>query len=175
MSPSSNRDAAMTAASHCLVLGIGNILMSDDGVGSMLVRELSETASFPDGVTCIDGGTLGLDLLSHLEGTTKLVVVDAINTGANPGTLVRLEGEEVAFALSTKVSPHQIGFKDLLAVAELMGYKPMETVLLGIQPENLSLGTELSPSVAARYNELKQLVLTECEVGETPNDGTAQK
>jgi hydrogenase maturation protease len=151
----------MSAGSQCLVLGIGNILMSDDGVGSMIVSEMSDTIPFPDEVTLLDGGTLGLDLLQHLEGVSKLVVVDAVNIGAVPGTLVRLVGDEVQFALSTKVSPHQIGFKDLLAVADLMGNKPVETVLLGVQPENLEIGIELSPSVAASYKELKEMVLKE--------------
>ncbi len=156
----------MNTGNRCLVLGIGNILMSDDGVGSSVVREMSETFRFPDEVTLLDGGTLGLDLLQHLEGVSKLVVVDAVNFGASPGTLVRLVGDEVQFALSMKVSPHQIGFKDLLAVAELMGNKPVETVLLGVQPENLEIGIELSPSVAARYEELKEMVMKELEVSE---------
>ena len=137
-----------------LVLGIGNIIMSDDGAGVRVVQRLAEEFRFPPEVMVLDGGTLGLDLLPELEGVEKLIVVDAVETGKPPGTLVRLTGDDVSIAVETKVSPHQMGLKDLLAAASLQGSLPGELVLLGIQPARVETGTVLSPAVAARLESL---------------------
>jgi hydrogenase maturation protease len=144
-----------------LVLGIGNLVMSDDGVGVRVVQELQKRYLFPPHVEIMDGGTLGLDLLPKLEGIGRLLVVDAVETGGEPGTLVRLSGEELPIALQTKVSPHQMGLKDLLAVAELMGHSPREMVLVGIQPASIEMGDELSPKVAEQLEKMIANVLSE--------------
>jgi len=146
-----------------LVLGIGNLVMSDDGIGVRVVQQLEERYRFPENVRILDGGTLGLDLLPQLEGVSRLLVVDAVTTGSRPGTLVRLEGDDVPIVLETKVSPHQMGLKDLLAVAMLQGFAPGEMVLLGVQPELLRMETELSPAVAAQQEPLVAGVLAELE------------
>lgn len=135
--------------------------MSDDGVGVRVVQLLAERYRFPAGVTVLDGGTLGLDLLPRLEGVARLLVVDAVETGRAPGTLVRLAGDEVPVVLETKVSPHQMGLKDLLAVAMLLGFSPREMVLWGVQPERIGLGMELSPAVAAQLESLADNLLAE--------------
>ncbi|RNC71884.1 MAG: HyaD/HybD family hydrogenase maturation endopeptidase [Desulfuromonadales bacterium] len=144
-----------------LVLGIGNLIMTDDGVGVRVVQRLTEEYRFPEGVTVMDGGTLGLDLLHYLEGVERLLMVDAVETGGPPGTVVRLAGEEIPVALRTKLSPHQMGLQDLLAVAELQGNRPAEMVLWGVQPESIGLGMELSPAVAAQFDRLAAEVLAE--------------
>lgn len=146
-----------------LVLGIGNLVMSDDGAGVITVQKLQNGYRFPDAVEIMDGGTLGLDLLPKLEGRERLIVVDAVETGGMPGTCVRLAGEELPIALATKVSPHQMGLKDLLAVAELIGHRPGEMVLVGVQPGSVDMDTELTPAVAARIDELASMVLKELE------------
>jgi hydrogenase maturation protease len=146
-----------------LVLGIGNLIMSDDGIGVRVVQRLTERYRFPAEVTVIDGGTLGLDLLPRLEGVTKLLLVDAIETGSAPGTMVRLAGEEIPLALETKLSLHQMGLKDLLAVAMLQGFAPEEMVLWGVQPELIEMGMELSAAVAARQETLEGEVLRQLE------------
>ena len=92
----------MTDSPDTLVLGIGNLIMTDDGVGVKVIHLLQERYSFPGTVALLDGGTLGLDLLPHLEGVKRLVVVDAVETGGPPGTLVRLTGDEINYRL-----PHQ--------------------------------------------------------------------
>lgn len=135
--------------------------MSDDGTGVRVIRHLGEHYRFPPGVTLLDGGTLGLDLLPRLEGVDRLLIIDAIETGDPPGTLVRMSDDEIPIVMETKLSPHQMGLKDLLAVAMLQGFSPPEMVLVGIQPENLDLGLELSPKVSARFDELVQMVLRE--------------
>jgi len=144
-----------------LVLGIGNLIMSDDGIGVRVVQLLAERYRYPAGVTVLDGGTLGLDLLPRLEGVERLLVVDAVETGQPAGTLVRMAGEEVPVVLETKVSPHQMGLKDLLAVAMLQGFAPREMVLWGVQPALIELGTELSEAVASRLEPLVGKVLAE--------------
>ncbi|MSM40387.1 MAG: HyaD/HybD family hydrogenase maturation endopeptidase [Geobacter sp.] len=144
-----------------LVLGIGNLVMSDDGVGVRVVQRLATGYRFPPEVSLLDGGTLGLDLLPRLEGVERLLVVDAIDSSEAPGTLVRLSGEEVPVALATRLSPHQMGLKDLLAVADLQGFCPAEVVLVGVQPACIEMGMELSDVVAGRFDELTQRVLVE--------------
>ena len=154
-----------------LVLGIGNLIMSDDGIGVRVVQLLAERYRFPAGVTVLDGGTLGLDLLPKLEGITRLLVVDAVDVGKPPGTLVRLSGDEVPVVLETKVSPHQMGLKDLLAVAMLQGFAPCEMVLWGVQPALIEPGLELSPVVAPQLEPLLRHVVAELErlyTGGTP-------
>ncbi|GFE61080.1 HyaD/HybD family hydrogenase maturation endopeptidase [Geobacter sp. AOG2] len=142
-----------------LVLGIGNLVMSDDGAGVRVVQELQKRYLFPLHVKIMDGGTLGLDLLPSLEGIERLLVVDAVETGGKPGTMVQLSGEELPIALQTKVSPHQMGLKDLLVVAELMGCAPREMVLVGIQPACIEMGDELSKNVAEQLEEMISNVL----------------
>ncbi|BCS53496.1 HyaD/HybD family hydrogenase maturation endopeptidase [Geobacter sp. SVR] len=146
-----------------LVLGIGNLVMSDDGVGVKAVQKLTCEYRFPPVVDIMDGGTLGLDILPRLEGIERLIVVDAVETGGAPGTLVRLTGEEIPLALETKISPHQMGLKDLLTVSQLMGHMPQEMVLIGVQPGNIGMDTELTPEVEAQLDAMVALILSELE------------
>ncbi len=144
-----------------LVLGIGNLIMTDDGIGVRVIQLLQERYSFPENLAIMDGGTLGLDLLHYLDGVKRLLVVDAVATGGPPGTLVRFTGEEINIAFRTKLSPHQMGLQDLLLVAELQGYAPSEMVLLGIQPEDIEMGVNLTPAVEARLELLVDAALEE--------------
>ena len=144
-----------------LVLGIGNLVMTDDGVGVRVVQLIGERYRFAERVTVLDGGTLGLDLLPRIEEAQRLIIVDAVETGAPPGTLVRLSGEEIPLALETKLSPHQMGLKDLLTVSSLLGQAPEETVLWGVQPESIELALRLSPPVEAQLEPLVEKVLEE--------------
>lgn len=147
-----------------LVLGIGNLVMSDDGVGVKVVQKLQREYRFTEDVEIVDGGTLGLDLLPKLEGIECLIVVDAVETGGKPGACVRLSGEELPIALETKVSPHQMGLKDLLSVAELMGHLPSEMVLIGVQPGSIEMDTELTAAVETKVDELISMVLSELHI-----------
>jgi hydrogenase maturation protease len=135
--------------------------MNDDGAGVLIVRALAEKYRFPEELTLLDGGTLGLDILPYLEGTDRLLVVDAVETGDPPGTLVRMTGEDIPLALATKVSPHQMGLKDLLLVADLQGYSPGEMVLWGVQPGSIEMDIELSPEVSRSMEVLQEKVLAE--------------
>jgi hydrogenase maturation protease len=151
----------IVGAGKVLVLGIGNLVMSDDGVGVKVVQRLQREYRFPPCVEILDGGTLGLDLLPKLEDIERLIIVDAVETGLKPGTCVRLTGEELPIALETKLSPHQMGLKDLLAVSELMGHSPRKMVLIGVQPGSIEMDTELTPEVEAVVDVLVSNVLNE--------------
>lgn len=144
-----------------LVLGIGNLVMSDDGVGVLVAQHLQQGYRFPDNVEIVDGGTLGLDLLPRLENISNLIMIDAVETGQKAGTCVRLCGRELPIALETKVSPHQMGLKDLLAVSELMGHSPKEMVLIGVQPGSIEMEIGLTAEVKAQFETLVSNVLTE--------------
>ena len=146
-----------------LVLGVGNLLMSDEGVGVHVIKKLVENFQLPEEVQVLDGGTLGMDLLYYLEGTENLILVDAVETRKDPGSLVRLEGDDVPAFLSMKMSPHQIGVPDMLAAAKLKDVFPKRLVLWGIQPELLEIGLDLSPTIAAKVDTIIQHVLEQLE------------
>ncbi len=141
-----------------LVLGVGNILCEDDGVGPRVVQNLARQVQ-EEGLTFVDGGTGGLDLLAVLEECTHLVVVDAIDAGAAPGTIFRLGLAELG-GRSTRLSFHQVGVMELLAARRLLG-DPPETVVLAVQVERLGWGMNLSEAVAARLPALERAVLAE--------------
>lgn len=144
-----------------LVVGIGNLIMGDDGVGVRVVQQLAQDRTLPAGVRLLDGGTLGLDLLHHLEGVERLLFVDAVDWGAAPGSLIRMEGDEIPELFATRLSPHQVGLQDLLAVADLQGLTFDTMVLWGVQPATIDLGMDLSPAVAERFPELVAQVMNE--------------
>jgi hydrogenase maturation protease len=135
-----------------LVLGVGNLLLSDAGVGIHAIRRLVERPELPEEIRVVDGGTAGLDLLHHLEGISHLIIVDATEGGQPPGTLTRLEGEEVPAHLALKMSPHQIGRPDMLFAARMQDIYPDEVVIWGVQPAATGVGLELSPTVAAQVD-----------------------
>jgi hydrogenase maturation protease len=137
-----------------LILGVGNLLLSDEGVGLRVVERLAATYDLPENVQILDGGTLGLDLLYYLEGVENLLIVDAAEMMKTPGTLLRLEGDAVPSFLSIKISPHQIGIPDMLFAAKLKDLYPRNVVLWGVQPAVLDIGLELSAPVAAQVDIL---------------------
>ena len=142
-----------------LVLGLGNILLQDEGMGVKALECLTAQYRLPANVRPVDGGTMGLDLLSYLEGVTDLLVIDAVHTGQPPGTLVRLAGDEIPAALSHKMSMHQVGLQELLAVSELQGMLPSCVVVCGMEPASLDWGLDLSPPVASHLDSLVQSVV----------------
>jgi hydrogenase maturation protease len=135
--------------SPLLILGLGNLLCRDDGVGAVAAQVIAGTRVIPDGVEVLDGGTLGLALLPYLEDAEQAILVDAIQIDAPPGTLVRLDGDEVGPAVASRLSVHQVGVADLIEAARWRGRIPPTLVLLGVVPETTELGVELSPRVQA--------------------------
>jgi hydrogenase maturation protease len=147
--------------SSILVLGVGNVLLQDEGIGVHAVQRLNERYRLPPNVRVADGGVQGLDLLPMLDGVESLLVVDAIDTGGSPGAIVRLEGEAIPAALALKMSMHQVGLQDLLGLSRLQGTLPSRVVLWGMQPAAIDWGLELSPAVAARLDGLVEAVAGE--------------
>lgn len=141
-----------------VVLGLGNLMRTDDGVGIHAIRLLSSEGRLPSEVELIEGGTLGLDLLHGLRGVTYLLVLDAVDVGAAPGTLLRFENSEMP-AIPIAKSVHLLGFVDLLGALKLLEDAPDEVVLLGIQPESTGWGVSLSPNIAAAVNDLVERAL----------------
>lgn len=144
-----------------LVLGLGNRLMRDDALGVLAVQALLQRYSFPEEVRLVDGGTLGLDLLPQLEDVERLLIVDAMDMGAEPGSVFRLEGVEVPRAFAAKLSIHQMGVQDLLGLAELRGHLPTELVVWGAQPESIEMGLELTPVLERTFENVLDGVVRE--------------
>jgi hydrogenase maturation protease len=157
-----------------LVLGLGNVLLMDDGVGGAAVSLLLDRFEVPDGVSVLDGGTLGLSLLPHLEAADTVILVDAVRTDDAPGTLVRFDGDDVAPAVATRLSPHQVGVADLLDGARWLGRYPERVLLLGLVPASIELGVGLSPMVHASLSDLVDQIVEEARAvgfGFEPREG----
>jgi hydrogenase maturation protease len=144
-----------------LILGLGNVLLEDDGVGGAAVSLLLERFSPPAGVDVLDGGTLGLSLLPYLENADAVILVDAVRADGAPGSLVRLDGDDVAPAVATRLSPHQVGVADLLDGARWLGRYPDRVVLLGLVPASMDPSVGLSPVVRDSLPELVAQVVQE--------------
>ena len=146
--------AGATENGKLLILGLGNVICGDDGVGVVAVDRLAREYELPERVEALDGGTLGLTLLHYAAGADDLLLVDAIRADGPPGTLVRLEGDDVAPAVRERLSVHQIGVADLLEGLRLLDAYPRRVSLLGLVPETLELQVGLSPAVDAHLTEL---------------------
>ena len=141
----------MQSPASVLILGIGNILWADEGFGVRAVDRLQRHYAFPDNVTLMDGGTQGIYLVQHVQAADMLVVFDAIDYGLPAGTLKLIEGDAVPKYLGAKkVSLHQTGFQEVLAMAEMLGAYPRHVLLVGVQPAQLNdYGGSLRPPVKA--------------------------
>jgi hydrogenase maturation protease len=144
----------MSKRTPLLVMGLGNVLLEDDGVGSAAVALVHDRYRIPAGVRVLDGGTLGLSLLPYLEDADALILVDAIRADGPPGTFVRLEGDDVPPAVATRLSPHQIGVADLLDGARWLDRSPARVVLLGLVPESMELAIGLTARVSMAMPDL---------------------
>lgn len=150
-----------STAADLLVLGLGNVLLGDDGIGPAAIAYLQKHYEIPEQVRCLDGGTLGLSLLPYLEDARTVILVDAIAEDGPPGTLVRLVGDDVGPAVATRLSPHQVGVADLLQGARWHDREPQRLVLFGIVPASIDLGVGLSGPVLASMSDLVDLVCAE--------------
>jgi hydrogenase maturation protease len=162
-----------------LVLGIGNLLWADEGFGVRCVERLAAEWQVPAGISVMDGGTQGLYLLPYVQAARRLIVFDAIDYGLEPGTLKRVEGDQVPrFMGAKKMSLHQTGFQEVIAAADLTGQLPEEMLLIGVQPEELDdYGGSLRPVVKARLGEAVDLAVAQLAAWGfelTPRQGVAE-
>ena len=137
----------MPETGSLLILGMGNVLCGDDGLGVAAVKEIHRRYRIPENAQVLDGGTLGLSLLSYFDADQDVILVDAITTDQDAGSFVRLEGDEVAPAVRNSLSVHQIGVADLIDSLRLIDVYPRNLVLLGLEPQTLDLWIEMSEPV----------------------------
>jgi hydrogenase maturation protease len=144
-----------------LILGIGNVLLTDEGIGVRALKELERKFTFPANVELLDGGTAGIELLRHIRNRDYLIIIDAMKCDQEPGTVVRVEGDDVPAAFRTRISPHQLGLSDLLAAAMLTDELPKNLVLFGVEPESIDIGLDLTETVEANVDTLVGAVADE--------------
>ena len=144
-----------------VVLGLGNILLRDEGVGVRVVEALAERYILPADVEVVDGGTAGMELLNTIAGCDHLLICDAVQTDAPPASVIRLADAEVPALFQTRFSPHQVGLADVLATLILTGEAPRTVTLIGVVPLDLELGIDLSPGVAAVVGRAVEYLATE--------------
>lgn len=142
-------------------MGVGNILLRDEGAGVRVIQKLEREYEFPDHVDIIDGGVQGLSLMSVIDRADILIVVDAVKLGGQPGDLFRVPWEEIPDRTRYKDSLHQVDFVETMSLMPLIGRVP-QTVIIGVEPEDIhSWSLDLSPAVAARIPDLCRMVLDE--------------
>ncbi len=140
-------DAAGTDPSDVLLIGWGNLLLGDEGVGVHVLRRLEAEYRFEPAIALVDGGTSGMDLLPLFADYRRILMIDAIALDQPPGSIAVIRDEEIRAVLSEKLSVHHLGVTDVLAMTKLLDYPPSEIVLIGIVPERMELDLELSPTV----------------------------
>lgn len=136
------------------ILGIGNILLQDEGFGVRVVEELNYRYIFPPGVQVLDGGTLGMELLRFLTGTDKLVIIDAIAGTSSPGTVYEFQNEAVKTYFNNKISMHEFGIQEVLATLDILGNPIKDVVIVGVEPHSINIGLELSPQTVGAVDKV---------------------
>jgi hydrogenase maturation protease len=151
MSPDCNRRPV-------LILGIGNILLRDEGVGVRVIEQMQKIP-LPDNVELIDGGTAGADLLDVLADRCKVIVIDAVEADCEPGTVLRFSADDLTKPDGVGMSLHELGLGEALTMTRQLGCEPKEVVVFGIKPRDISCGLELSEEISASVPKVVELVL----------------
>jgi hydrogenase maturation protease len=145
------------------ILGVGNYLFSDEGVGIRVIEKLEQEYQFPEHVAAVDGGVLGVHLMGIIAAADHLIVVDAVRNNGLPGSLYRLAGEEIPSRILAKNSLHQVDLLEALTLVKVIDRSP-QTVILGVEPADIeTMGLTLTPAVAARLDDLIAMVLAELD------------
>ena len=132
--------------------------MSDEGFGVRVAEALSQRFRFPDAVEVLDGGTLGIELMRFLDGAERLILIDAIH-GSEPGSFRIIQGDDVRLYFQEKVSLHEMGIQEVLASLVVMEKPIAEIVVIGVVPQSLEIGLDLTPLVASRIDEATDSVI----------------
>ena len=143
------------------VLGIGNVVLQDEGFGVRAAELLDSKYDFPGQVQVLDGGTLGMELLRFVTGTKKLLILDSINGGVEPGTFFRLADAEIAAHFQEKLSVHEVGIQDVLALLSVTDKEIPEVIVLGVQPFAVTAGVGLTEDMAALLPSIEEKALAE--------------
>ncbi len=142
-----------------LVIGVGNLLLKDEGIGVHVIRALHE-ANLPDNIQLIDAGT-SPDPVTYPAASDKLIIIDAAKGGGEPGTIYRLHPGDLTTETGKAISAHQLGVNHSLMLLKLMGNEPREIVIIGIEPKEIDWGTELSVELKQKLPQIVQVVLKE--------------
>ncbi|WP_429034663.1 HyaD/HybD family hydrogenase maturation endopeptidase [Aeromonas media] len=145
---------------NTLILGVGNLLLSDEAVGVRIVEGLGREYRFAPGIELLDGGTAGMELLEAMASRDHIILADAVRSGNPPGTVVTLQDEEVPTLFGRKISPHQLGLADVLSALHMTGESPKRLTLIGVEPESLEPRIGLTPVVTAAMGEATDRILT---------------
>jgi hydrogenase maturation protease len=146
-----------------VVIGVGNLLMKDEGIGIHAVKALQEIDLPPD-IELIDGGT-SPDLIAYTRAGDKIIIIDAAKAGGEPGAVYRYRPEDLAAGKGTLTSAHELGVVENLKLMELTGNEPRETVIIGVEPKEIDWGTELSPELQKKLPDIVKAVLREINAG----------
>lgn len=144
-----------------MILGVGNLLLKDEGVGVQVIKAL-EDQPLPEEAELLDGGTLGVDLLAYISEVKRIIVIDAVKGGGEPGAIYRLTPEILGQFREQALSLHQVGFLEVLDLAGQLGNRP-EAIIYGIEPQVIDWGLELTEPVQAAVPRVVELVLAEAE------------
>jgi hydrogenase maturation protease len=140
-----------------LIFGAGNLLLSDEGFGVHFVRHLEANYVFPPDVELLDAGALGIMVAHELESADRVYLVDVLATQGEPGQRMRYTKEDIMLRrIPTKLSPHQIGIQEMLLLSEMRGRCPQDIILLGIIPDSMAPGSQLSPLLTARLDPIAE-------------------
>ena len=152
----------MRKSNRVAVIGVGNLLLKDEGIGVHIACALQEL-NLPDNIEIIDGGT-SPDLLAYLEPADKLIIVDAVEAGGKPGTIYRFHPGDLTAETDGLMSLHELGVLPNLRMMSLMGNEPKEVIIIGIQPKEIDWGSELSTELREKIPEIVRVVLKEIGV-----------
>jgi hydrogenase maturation protease len=141
------------------LIGLGNILLKDEGVGVHVVNAIRERYTFSPEIQIIDGGTLGLDLLPFFEGKREILIIDAVDFRKEPGHIGMLENDAIPSELFSKLSVHHIGLSDVLFAAKLKDLTPAKLCLIGIQPQSLEVGLEMTDCIRDKMEDVIALAI----------------
>jgi hydrogenase maturation protease len=145
---------------NTLILGIGNVLLKDEGVGVHALNGLKQV-SLPSEIEILDGGTSGADLVDCIAGRKKLIVIDATAADGEPGTVYRFTIDDLIRKTASMGSLHEFGFVETYLMAKQLGCAPREIVIFGVQPAEIEFGLELSDTVQRQIPRLLELVVEE--------------
>jgi len=144
-----------------LIIGCGNLLLRDEGIGVHCI-EFLKRKSLPEGVELLDGGTAGIDLIGFIQKAEKVVIIDAVKTGGNPGEIYSFSSQDFETEVSPITSLHDITLKDIFRILQKLGSFP-EIRIIGIEPKNIECGTDLSPELKNLLPKISELALKEIE------------
>jgi len=143
-----------------VVLGVGNILLTDEGLGVHVVKELKENYNFTPEISLIDGGTMGMELLTYMRGMKRILLIDAINGGEAPGTVYEFPHRELEQYFTEHISVHEVGMQDILRIRAIQENPLEDAIVIGVEPESLEIGFEPSAAVQQALPEVKARVLS---------------